>query len=67
MLAISSNGLASRAPDKLVLHDCTQLGAHDASAHEIDQWVGVLCERTGDSWSLQSNPGTQCHVLSATI
>ena len=53
MLAISSNGLASRAPDKLVLHDCTQLGGHDASAHEEVVPAGELRELTGDSWSLQ--------------
>ena len=39
MLAISSNGLASRAPDKLVLHDCTQLGGLDASAQETFGWL----------------------------
>ena len=67
MLAISSNGLASRAPDKLVLHDCTQLGGLDASAQETFVAVAFGCERTGDSWSLQCNSNTQGHVLSVAI
>ena len=30
-------------------------------------WVPILCELPGHSRSLQSNPGTQWHVLSAGI
>ena len=50
VLAISCNGLASFAPDKLVLHDCAQAPLVSVARMV---WVGVLLERPGHSRSLE--------------